>query len=110
MASRRSISSPASPKDGGRAAMAFFPRSTASPANKEDAVLAPYLAPVKAALGQLQQATMWLMQNAAKNADNAGAASYDYMHVFGLVALGYMWARIVKAVLIDGVGAQQPCP
>ena len=34
-----------------------------------------------------------------KNPDNAGAASTDYMHLFGLTALGYMWARIVKAVL-----------
>jgi len=42
---------------------------------------------------------MWLMQNAIKNPDNAGAASTDYMHLFGLTALGYMWARIVKAVL-----------
>ena len=29
--------------------------------------------------------------------DNAGAGSYDYMHMFGLVALGYMWARIAEA-------------
>ncbi len=34
---------------------------------------------------------MWLMQNAMAKPDNAGAASNDYMHLFGLVALGYMW-------------------
>ena len=28
--------------------------------------------------------------------DNAGAASTDYMHLFGLVALGYMWAQMAK--------------
>jgi acyl-CoA dehydrogenase len=39
------------------------------------------------------------MQNGMKNPDNAGAASTDYLHLFGLVALGYMWARIAKAVL-----------
>ena len=42
---------------------------------------------------------MWLMQNGMKNPDNAGAASTDYLHLFGLTSLGYMWARIVKAVL-----------
>ena len=42
---------------------------------------------------------MWLHANGMKNPDNAGAASTDYMHLFGLTALGYMWARIVKAVL-----------
>jgi len=40
---------------------------------------------------------MWLMQNAMGKPDNAGAASMDYMHLFGLVALGYMWARIAEA-------------
>jgi acyl-CoA dehydrogenase len=88
------------PKDGGRALSAFFAEVNGFLSeNKEDAALAPYLAPVKAALGQLQQATMWLMQNGMKNPDNAGAASTDYMHLFGLAALSYLWARIAKAVL-----------
>jgi acyl-CoA dehydrogenase len=39
------------------------------------------------------------MQNAMTKPDNAGAGSYDYMHLFGLVALGYMWCRIAEAVL-----------
>ena len=37
--------------------------------------------------------------NAMAKPDNAGAGSYDYMHLFGLVALGYMWCRIAEAVL-----------
>ncbi len=40
---------------------------------------------------------MWFCQNALANPDNAGAGSTDYMHLFGLVALGYMWCRIVEA-------------
>jgi len=88
------------PKDGGRAVTAFFGEiSTFLKDNKEDAALAPYLAGLKAGSGQLQQATMWLMQNALGNPDNAGAGSNDYMHLFGLTLLGYMWARIAKAVL-----------
>ncbi len=88
------------PKDGGRAITAFFGDVSAFlAAEKDDAALAPYLAPAKTALGQLQQATMWLMQNGMKNPDNAGAASNDYMHLFGLTALAFMWARIAKAVL-----------
>ena len=39
---------------------------------------------------------MWLMQNGMAKPDNAGAASTDYLHLFGLVALGYMWARMAK--------------
>ena len=40
---------------------------------------------------------MWLMQNGMANPDNAGAAATDYLHLFGLVALGYMWAQMAKA-------------
>ena len=67
--------------------------------HKEDAEFAPYLGGLKTVSGQLQQATMWLMQNAMGNPDNAGAGSNDYMHLFGLTLLGYMWARIAKAVI-----------
>ena len=37
------------------------------------------------------------MQNGLANPDNAGAASTDYMHLFGLTGLAYMWALIAKA-------------
>jgi acyl-CoA dehydrogenase len=87
-------------KDGGRAVMAFFGEVNGFlAANKDDAALAPYLGGLKSSLGHLQQATMWLSANGLKNPDDAGAGSYDYMHLMGLTALGYMWARIVKAVL-----------
>jgi hypothetical protein len=57
----------------------------------------PYVVPLGEALAQLQQATMWFMQNAPKKPDNAGAGSTDYMHLFGLVALAYMWAQMARA-------------
>jgi len=88
------------PKDGGRAAMAYFSELTAFiKANADDGAMQPYVKPLEAALGDLQKATMWFMQNAMQKPDNAGAGSYDYMHLFGLVQLGYMWARIAKAAL-----------
>jgi len=59
----------------------------------------PYVAPMGAALGHLQAASMWFMQNAITKPDNAGAGATDYMHMFGLVALGYMWCRIAEASL-----------
>jgi len=88
------------PKDGGRALMAFLAEvSQFLAAERSDAALAPYLDSLKAALGHLQQASLWLSRNGLADPDNAGAASTDYMHLFGLTALGYMWARVVKAVL-----------
>jgi 3-(methylsulfanyl)propanoyl-CoA dehydrogenase len=86
------------PKDGGRAVMAFFNEVGAFLKESEaDQALSSYLKPLKQGLDHLQQATMWFMQNAMAKPDNAGAGSTDYMRLFGLVALGYMWARIVKA-------------
>src|SRR5271169_6549801 len=86
------------PRDGGRALQAFFAEvSSYIKDHGADAELAPYVKPLAQALGELQQATMWFMQNALGNPDNAGAGSTDYMHLFGLVALGYMWCLIVDA-------------
>ena len=58
----------------------------------------PFVEPLNVSLGHLQQATMWFMNNAMKNPDNAGAGATDYMHMFGLVALGLMWGKIALAV------------
>ncbi len=86
------------PKDGGRALQAFFAEVSAYiKGHGADAALSPYVKPLERALGELQQATMWFMQNALGNPDNAGAGSTDYMHLFGLVALGYMWCLIAEA-------------
>jgi len=85
-------------RNGGRAIMAFF--NEAQGYAKERAAneaMAPYIKPLEKSLAHLQQATMWFMNNAMAKPDNAGAGSYDYMHLFGLVALGYMWCRIAEA-------------
>jgi acyl-CoA dehydrogenase len=86
------------PKDGGRALQAFFGEVSAYiKEHGADAAMAQYTAPLAHALGELQQATMWFVQNAMANPENAGAGATDYMHLFGLVALGYMWCLIADA-------------
>jgi 3-(methylsulfanyl)propanoyl-CoA dehydrogenase len=86
------------PKDGGRAMQAFFGEVAAYMKGKaKDERMRPYLVPLTTALGHLQQATVWLRENASDKPDNAGAGATDYMHLLGLVALGYMWCRIVDA-------------
>jgi alkylation response protein AidB-like acyl-CoA dehydrogenase len=85
-------------KDGGRAVMAFFNEVGAfCQENAGDEGLKGFVAPLQQGLGHLQQATMWFMQNAMAKPDNAGAGATDYMHLFGLVAMGYMWAKMAKA-------------
>ncbi|HKN41542.1 MAG TPA: acyl-CoA dehydrogenase C-terminal domain-containing protein, partial [Sphingomicrobium sp.] len=87
-------------KDGGRAIMAFFNevQNYLKERTNNDAMNV-YLKPLGQSLAHLQEASMWFMQNAMAKPDNAGAGSYDYMHLFGLVALGYMWCLIAEAAL-----------
>ena len=97
-------------KDGGRALMAFIAEVGGFIKEKSaDEKMKPYVTPMGVALGQLQAASMWFMQNAMTKPDNAGAGATDYMHMFGLVALGYMWCKIAEAAntkLANGADAR----
>jgi acyl-CoA dehydrogenase len=87
-------------QDGGKHVMAFFElvKNFASE-NKgwDEDFDRDFLAPLKAASKDLQAAGMYFMQNGMKNPNNALAGSYDFMHMFGHVCLGLMWARMGKA-------------
>ena len=93
------------PRDGGRAVMSFFSEVMAfAKDHGAEEAMKPYVGPLSTALGHLQQATTWLMQNALAKPDNAGAAATDYLHLFGFVTLGYMWARMAKVALGQDCG------
>ena len=98
------------PRDNGRAVMAFFSEVGAFAKEHEaDSVMKAYVAPLSVALGHLRQATTWLMMNAMTKPDNAGAAATDYLNLFGLVTLGYMWARMAK-VALDKIASSGASP
>ena len=83
--------------NGGRAVMAYFKEvGDFCEENRDNENMAPFTKSLKKGLNDLQASTMWFMQNGMSNPDNAGAGSTDYMHLFGVVALGYMWARMAK--------------
>ncbi|HET9018693.1 MAG TPA: acyl-CoA dehydrogenase C-terminal domain-containing protein, partial [Acetobacteraceae bacterium] len=44
--------------------------------------------------GALQLATAHIASRGAVDAEEAGAAASEYLRLFGLVALGFMWARM----------------
>jgi hypothetical protein len=85
------------PQDMGRLLRQFFhPVSELLEETQEDPELLEFAIPLAKAFGKLQQATAIVAQKGMKNPDEAGAASTDYLRLFALVALGYMWLRMVK--------------
>lgn len=88
------------PMNGGRAIQLFFKIVGQEVAEaRQNERLVALAEAVEKANGQLQAATMWLMQNAMTNPNNAGAAAYSYMHLTGIVALGLMWLRMASAAV-----------
>nr|WP_314431157.1 acyl-CoA dehydrogenase C-terminal domain-containing protein [uncultured Brevundimonas sp.] len=86
------------PSNGGRAIMSWFADIDAFVSeNGDDEALKPFVDGLADTKKKLQDGTMWLMQNGMANPDNAAAASTDYLHIFGLTALAYMWAQMAKS-------------
>jgi hypothetical protein len=85
--------------DGGKHVMAFFEmvKSFIKDNADDETLKAGFLDPLKAASKDLQAAGMFFMQNGMKNPNAALSGSYDFMHLFGHVCLGLMWARMAKA-------------
>ncbi len=85
--------------DGGKHIMAFFDIvKSFIKDNADDAALkSDFLDPLKAASKDLQEAAMYFMAEAPKDPNSALAGSNDFMHLFGHVALGLVWAQMAKA-------------
>lgn len=86
-------------QDGGKHVMAFFEMVKEFIRDNEgnEALKIDFLDPLKAASKDLQAAAMFFMERGMKNPNDALAGSYDFMHLFGQVALGLMWGRMAVA-------------
>ena len=89
------------PMNGGQTMMAFFEmvKSFIKENEENPDLKSGFLDPLKAASKDLQSAAMYFMQEGVKNPLNALSGSYDFMHLFGHVAVGFMWARMAKAAM-----------
>ncbi|MDG3043063.1 acyl-CoA dehydrogenase C-terminal domain-containing protein [Roseicyclus marinus] len=87
-------------QDGGKHVMAFFDmvKSFCKSAAETDG-MGEFVEPLKRASKDLQTAGMYFMQEGMKNPNAALSGSYDFMHLFGHVCLGLMWARMAEAAL-----------
>ena len=84
-------------QDTGRLLRSFFhPVSAFLEAHAEDAALAAYVGPTAKAFGRLQTATLTVAQRGLARPEEAGAAATDYLRLFALVAMGFMWCRMAE--------------
>ena len=63
----------------------------------DNPAVAEFLAPLREKAGEWAALTKRILQRAAGNPDELGAASYDYVFYSGYVVLAYWWARSVAA-------------
>jgi len=78
--------------------------------NQANAELQEFIFPLAKAFAKLQQATATVAQKGLKDPNEAGAASVDYLRMFALTAMGYMWIRMVAAAqkkLREGAGGRE---
>jgi hypothetical protein len=66
-------------------------------AQADNAALAEFVGPLRAIAQEWQQLTMQIGQRAMTDADEIGAAAWDYLFYSGYAALAYWWARSVAA-------------
>ena len=84
-------------EDYGRLMRSFFhPVAEFLAAEKDSGVLAEFLPYFMSAFGKLQMSTLTVATRGFGNPDEAGAAATDYLRLFALVAVGFMWLKMAK--------------
>jgi butyryl-CoA dehydrogenase len=84
----------------GRLLRSFFhPGMDFIEAEMEKPEMQDFVLPFAKAFGRLQQATAWIAQQGLRDPEEAGAAATDYLRLFGLTALAYLWARMAAVAL-----------
>ncbi len=86
--------------EGMRPILTFFKEIDEFVAEHEnDADLKPFVEGLRTAKTRLDQATQWMINNGLADPENAGASATDYLQLFGLTGLAYMWAMMAKAAM-----------
>ncbi|MGX0954024.1 hypothetical protein AB7M18_000152 [Pseudomonas viridiflava] len=64
-----------------------------------DSSLGEFTRPLASALDMLDELTNWVLDRSRSNPNEIGAASVEYLHLFGYTAYAYMWAMMAKAAV-----------
>jgi alkylation response protein AidB-like acyl-CoA dehydrogenase len=90
------------PQDNGKYILEFFAliaRFIKENESHEGNFQSDFIEPLSMAISDLQSAGEYFLKNGQKNPLNVLAGSNDFMHLFGHVCLGFMWARMAKSAL-----------
>ncbi len=74
----------------------FHPVAAYIEAHQDDPELAEFITPLAKAFGRLQRASAWIAQSGLRDPEEAGAAATDYLRLFGLTVLAYLWTRMAE--------------
>ena len=85
------------PANFGRSLRQFFhPVNEYIEANQHNEALAEFIPALAKSFGRLQQATGLIAQRGMARPEEAGAAAVEYLRLFGLVALAFLWCRMAE--------------
>ena len=91
------------PANLGRSLRRFFhPVAEFIESHAEDAEVGGLVQSFAKAFGALQLATGFIAQKSLSDPEEAGAAATDYLRLFGIVALGFMWVRMAQVAATRG--------
>ncbi|HFF2094698.1 TPA: acyl-CoA dehydrogenase C-terminal domain-containing protein [Pseudomonas aeruginosa] len=79
--------------------LSIFSREVRAFAAGANAELAEFVTPLLTALDLLDNLTQGIIARAGNDPREIGAASVEYLHLFGYTAYAYLWARMAAAAL-----------
>jgi alkylation response protein AidB-like acyl-CoA dehydrogenase len=95
------------PANMGRSLRRFFhPVSEFIEANSNHPLLGKMVQGYARGFGALQLATAFIAEKGMSDPEEAGAAATDYLRLFGLVALGFMWVR-AAVLAVEKLGGEE---
>lgn len=80
----------------------FHPAQDFIDEHKHDPAMQEFIKPLDKHMGYLRQASLWIAQKGLTNPDDAAAASVEYLRLFALVVMAWIWAQQAKLALAGG--------
>ena len=84
----------------------FGPLEAFISAQRAETRLAEFVEPLAKVLARLRHVTEWLIRAGEREPEEAASGATEYLRLFGLVALAYIWARMAAVALPQVAGPE----